>query len=51
MKVVKETTFANIIFVNCKDDFDRIRVIMNVYDCNQLEANRILAKMREEGKV
>ena len=51
MKISNNTTFANIIFAKCKDDFDRIRVIMNVYDCNQLDANRILSKMREEGKV
>ena len=51
MKISNNTTFANIIFVNCKDDFDRIRVIMNIYGCNQLDANRILAKMREDGKV
>lgn len=51
MKISNNTNFVNIIFANCKDDFDRIRVIMNVYDCNQLDANRILAKMREEGKV
>lgn len=49
--MTKETTFTNIIFAKCKDDFDRIRVIMNVYDCNQLDANRILAKMKEEGKI
>lgn len=49
--MTNETTFTNIIFAKCKDDFDRIRVIMNVYDCNQLDANRILAKMREDGKV
>ena len=49
--MTKETKFVDFIFVNCKDDFDRIRVIMNLYDCNQLEANRILAKMREEGKI
>lgn len=51
MKISNNTNFANIIFVNCNNDFDRIRVIMNVYGCNQLDANRILAKMREEGKV
>lgn len=51
MKISNNTNFVNIIFAKCKDDFDRIQVIMNVYDCNQLDANRILAKMREEGKV
>ena len=49
--MTKETKFVDFIFAKCKDDFDRIRVLMNLCNCNELDANRILDKMREEGKV
>ena len=46
-----ETKFFDFIFTKCKDDSDRIQVLMNLCNCNELDANKILAKMKEEGKV
>lgn len=49
MNKVKETTVAQVIFVNCKDDFERIKIIQNLYGVNNTDANMILARWREEG--